>query len=109
MSADALGIKHLDLSTQDGATVAISVIDEATEKVSSQRSYLGAVQNRLEHTINNLDTASENLSSAQSQIADVDMAAEMMTYSKNNVLSQAAQAMLAQANQQPEQVLQLLQ
>jgi flagellin len=109
MSADALGLTNLDLSTQDGATVAISVIDEATEKVSSQRSYLGAVQNRLEHTINNLDTASENLSSAQSQIADVDMAAEMMTYSKNNVLSQAAQAMLAQANQQPEQVLQLLQ
>lgn len=109
MSADALGIKHLDLSTQEGAAVAISVIDEATKKVSSQRSNLGAIQNRLEHTINNLDTTSENLSSAQSQIADVDMAAEMMTYSKNNVLSQAAQAMLAQANQQPQQVLQLLQ
>ncbi len=109
MGSDALGITNLDLSTQDGASVAISVIDEATQKVSSQRSYLGAVQNRLEHTINNLDTASENLSSAQSQIADVDMAAEMMTYSKNSVLSQAAQAMLAQANQQPQQVLQLLQ
>ena len=68
MSADALGIKNLDLSTQDGANVAISVIDEATNKVSSQRSYLGAVQNRLEHTINNLDTTAENLSSAQSQI-----------------------------------------
>lgn len=108
MGADALSVKNLDLSTQDGANVAISVIDEATKKVSSQRSYLGAVQNRLEHTINNLDTASENLSSAQSQIADVDMASEMMEYSKNNVLSQAAQAMLAQANQQPEQVLTLL-
>ncbi|MFZ5967028.1 MAG: flagellin [Bacillota bacterium] len=109
MGADALGIKNLDASTQDGASVAISVIDEATRKVSSQRSNLGAVQNRLEHTINNLDTASENLSSAQSQIADVDMAAEMMTYSKNSVLQQAAQSMLAQANQQPQQVLSLLQ
>jgi flagellin len=108
MGADALGISNLDLSSQDGANVAISVIDEATKKVSSQRSYLGAVQNRLEHTINNLNTAAENLSSAQSQIADIDMASEMMTYSKNNVLSQAAQAMLAQANQQPQQVLQLL-
>ena len=108
MGSDALGIKHLDLSTQDGANVAISVIDQATKTVSSQRSYLGAVQNRLEHTINNLNTTSENLNSAQSQIADVDMASEMMTYSKNNVLSQAAQAMLAQANQQPQQVLQLL-
>lgn len=109
MSSDALGIKHLDLSTKEGATVAISVIDEATNKVSSQRSSLGAVQNRLEHTINNLDKTAENLSSAQSQIADVDMAAEMMTYTKNNVLSQAAQSMLAQANQRPQQVLQLLQ
>lgn len=108
MGSDALGVKNLDASTQDGANVAISVIDEATSKVSSQRSYLGAIQNRLEHTINNLDTASENLTSAQSQIADVDMASEMMEYTKNNVLSQAAQAMLAQANQQPQQVLSLL-
>jgi flagellin len=109
MGVDALGIKDLDVSTQDGANVAISVIDEATSKVSSQRSYLGAIQNRLEHTINNLDTSSENLSAAQSQIADVDMASEMMEYTKNNVLTQAAQAMLAQANQQPQQVLSLLQ
>ena len=108
MGSTALGLTNLDVSTQDGATVSIKVIDEATSKVSSQRSMLGAVQNRLEHTINNLDTASENLSSAQSQIADVDMAAEMMNYTKNNVLSQAAQAMLAQANQQPQQVLSLL-
>ena len=108
MGANALGVAKLDVSTQDAATVAIKVIDEATSKVSSQRSLLGAVQNRLEHTINNLDTASENLSSAQSQIADVDMASEMMSYTKNNVLSQAAQAMLAQANQQPQQVLSLL-
>lgn len=109
MGADALGVQNLDASTQEGANVAITVIDEATSKVSSQRSYLGAVQNRLEHTINNLDTSSENLSSAQSQIADVDMADEMMEYTKNNVLSQAATAMLAQANQQPQQVLSLLQ
>lgn len=109
MGADALGIANLDVSTQEGGSIAVSVIDEATAKVSSQRSYLGAVQNRLDHTINNLDTSSENLSSAQSQIADVDMAAEMMEYTKNNVLSQAATAMLAQANQQPQNVLSLLQ
>ncbi|HWQ72286.1 MAG TPA: flagellin [Desulfitobacteriaceae bacterium] len=109
MGADALGVQFLEVSTQEGASVAITVVDEATSKVSSQRSYLGAVQNRLEHTINNLDTASENLSAAQSQIADVDMAAEMMEYTKNNVLSQAATAMLAQANQQPQNVLSLLQ
>ncbi|SDH50862.1 flagellin [Desulfosporosinus hippei] len=109
MGANALGIANMDVSTQEGASIAISVIDEATAKVSSQRSYLGAVQNRLDHTINNLDTSSENLSSAQSQIADVDMAAEMMEYTKNNVLSQAATAMLAQANQKPQNVLSLLQ
>ncbi|ADY55420.1 flagellin domain protein [Syntrophobotulus glycolicus DSM 8271] len=109
MGADALGIANLDVSSQDGANIAISVIDQATSKVSAQRSYLGAVQNRLEHTINNLDTAAENLSAAQSQIADVDMAAEMMEYTKNSVLTQAATAMLAQANQQPQQVLTLLQ
>lgn len=108
MGANALGIAKLDVSSQAGASIAVSVIDEATAKVSSQRSYLGAVQNRLDHTINNLDTASENLSAAQSQIADVDMAAEMMEYTKNNVLSQAATAMLAQANQQPQNVLSLL-
>ncbi|MHB8077086.1 flagellin [Desulfosporosinus fructosivorans] len=109
MGANALGIAELDVSTQEGASIAVSVIDEATAKVSSQRSYLGAVQNRLDHTINNLDTSSENLSSAQSQIADVDMAAEMMEYTKGNVLTQAATAMLAQANQQPQNVLSLLQ
>lgn len=108
MGAAALGISKLDVTSQDGANIAISVIDEATSKVSSQRSYLGAVQNRLEHTINNLNTASENMASAQSQIADVDMAAEMSEYTKNSVLSQAATAMLAQANQQPQMVLNLL-
>ncbi|WP_312890893.1 flagellin N-terminal helical domain-containing protein [Clostridium thailandense] len=98
----------LDVSTADKATAAISVINDAIETVSAERSKLGAYQNRLEHTINNLGTSSENLTSAESRIRDVDMAKEMSTFSKNNILSQAAQAMLAQANQQPQQVLQLL-
>lgn len=98
----------LDISTETNATAAIKVIDDAINVVSSQRSSLGAAQNRLEHTINNLGTSSENLTSAESRIRDVDMASEMSEYSKNNILSQAAQAMLAQANQQPQQVLQLL-
>ncbi|WP_373866466.1 flagellin [Clostridium beijerinckii] len=83
-------------------------MNNAIEAVSGQRSTLGAYQNRLEHTIANLGTSSENLTSAESRIRDVDMAKEMSTFSKNNILSQAAQAMLAQANQQPQQVLQLL-
>ncbi|AJH01341.1 hypothetical protein LF65_04812 [Clostridium beijerinckii] len=98
----------LDISTKDNATAAIKVLDDAINSVSSQRSELGAAQNRLEHTINNLGTSSENLTSAESRIRDVDMAKEMSTFSKNNILSQAAQAMLAQANQQPQQVLSLL-
>lgn len=98
----------IDVSTQAAAESAITLIDAATQTVSSQRAVLGAYQNRLESTINNLGTTSQNLTSAQSQIADVDMAAEMAEYSKDNVLSQAAQAMLAQANQQSQQVLQLL-
>jgi len=98
----------LDVSTHEKATAAISVINDAIESVSAQRSQLGAYQNRLEHTIANLGTSSENLTSAESRIRDVDMAKEMMTFSKNNILSQAAQAMLAQANQQPQGVLQLL-
>ena len=89
--------------------LAIKVIDNATLKVSAERASLGAYQNRLEHTINNLSTSSENLTAAESQIRDVDMAEEMTEYTKNNILSQAAQAMLAQANQQPQSVLQLLQ
>lgn len=83
-------------------------IQEAIDKVSVSRSDLGAVQNRLEHTINNLGTTSENLQAAESRIRDVDMAKEMMAMTKNNILTQAAQAMLAQANQQPQGVLQLL-
>ncbi|HWR44472.1 flagellin [Sporomusa sp.] len=98
----------LDLSTADKATAAISVIDAATSAVSSERSKLGAVQNRLEHTINNLTTSSENLTSAESRIRDVDMASEMAEYTKLSTLNQAATAMLAQANQLPQQVLSLL-
>ena len=108
MRASALGVAGLQVTTQGQANVAIKVIDGAIQKVSAERGTIGAVQNRLEHTINNLGTASENLTSAESRIRDVDMAKEMSIFSKNNILSQAAQAMLAQANQQPQQVLQLL-
>jgi flagellin len=98
----------LDVSTVSGATNAITVINTAINSVSTERAKLGASQNRLEHTINNLGTSSENLTSAESRIRDVDMAKEMMEFTKNNILSQAAQSMLAQANQQPQGVLQLL-
>jgi flagellin len=98
----------LDVTSADKATSAVEVLDKAIATVSSERSKLGAYQNRLEHTIANLGTASENLTSAESRIRDVDLAKEMMNFSKNNILSQAAQAMLAQANQQPQGVLQLL-
>ena len=108
MTSAALGVSNLQVGTQSQSSAAITVIDQATAKVSSERSKLGAVQNRLEHTINNLGTSSENLTSAESRIRDVDMAKEMSTFSKNNILSQAAQAMISQANQQPQQVLQLL-
>jgi Flagellin and related hook-associated proteins len=109
MSATALKVNAINLNTQTSADSAITTIDDAITKVSSQRAALGASQNRLEHTINNLSTSSENLTAAESQIRDVDMAEEMTEYTKNNILSQAAQAMLAQANQQPQNVLQLLQ
>lgn len=98
----------LDVSTHTSAAAAIKVIDNAINSVSSERSRLGAYQNRLDHTINNLGTSAENLTAAESRIRDVDMAKEMMEFTKNNILSQAAQAMLAQANQQPQGVLQLL-
>ena len=98
----------LDISDFTKASAAVSVLDDAIAKVSDQRSQLGAFQNRLEHTISNLGTSSENLTAAESRVRDVDMAAEMMTYTKNNILTQAAQAMLAQANQTPQGVLQLL-
>jgi flagellin len=98
----------LDVSSYEKATAAISVINDAIEKVSAERSKLGAYQNRLEHTINNLGTSAENLTAAESRIRDVDMAKEMMEFTKMNILTQAATAMLAQANQQPQSVLQLL-
>lgn len=105
---DVKGEAALNISSKEGAAAAIAVLDQATATVSSERSKLGATQNRLEHTINNLGTASENLTAAESRIRDVDMAKEMMQQTKNNILAQAAQAMLAQANQQPQGVLQLL-
>ena len=98
----------LAVNTQTVANSAITAIDDAIKSVSEERSKLGAVQNRLEHTIANLGTSSENLTAAESRVRDVDMAKEMMEFTKNNILSQAAQAMLAQANQQPQGVLQLL-
>ncbi len=108
MSAAALKVDVVDVTTQTGANTAITTIQTAIDTVSTERAKLGAYSNRLEHTIANLGTSSENLTSAESRIRDVDMAKEMSTFSKNNILSQAAQAMLAQANQQPQQVLQLL-
>ncbi|WP_432357513.1 flagellin Hag [Sporosarcina sp. UB5] len=101
-------VDALDISDQAGADAAITAVNDEIESVSSGRSYLGALQNRLEHTINNLDNASENLTAAESRIRDVDMAKEMMEFTKNNILTQAAQAMLAQSNQMPQGVLQLL-
>lgn len=98
----------LDVSTSVNASAAVTKIQAAIDKVSAERSKLGAYQNRLEHTINNLGTAAENLTAAESRIRDVDMAKEMMEFTKNNILSQAAQAMLAQSNQVPQGVLQLL-
>ncbi|ATO51366.1 flagellin [Brevibacillus laterosporus] len=100
--------KGVNISTQKAADKAITTINNALNKVSEERSKLGANQNRLEHTINNLGATAENLTAAESRIRDVDMAKEMMDFTKNNILTQAAQAMLAQANQQPQGVLQLL-
>ena len=101
--ADAIQPAKAEMDT------AITTIDEAIESVSEERANLGAVQNRLEHTISNLSTTKENLSEANSRIVDVDMAEEMMSFTKSNILSQAATSMLAQANQMPQGVLQLLQ
>ena len=112
--ADAGAVTAAKISTgisvisQDDANTAIESIDNAITKVSAERSKLGSVQNRLDHTINNLTTTSENLSAAESRIRDVDMAKEMMEFTKNNILNQASTAMLAQANQMPQGVLQLL-
>jgi len=113
MTATALGVHATAISiatTTTATTISgyIDTIDKAINKVSGQRASLGAVQNRLEHTINNLGTAAENLTAAESRIRDVDMAKEMMEFTKDNILNQAATAMLAQANQLPQTVLQLL-
>ena len=98
----------ISISSQDDASNAITALDSAINSVSAERAKMGAVQNRLEHTINNLSTSAENLTAAESRIRDVDMAKEMMEMTKNNILQQAAQSMLAQANQTPQNVLQLL-
>ena len=111
MDSASLGIKGLNIKDDSGnaATYAVDAISDAISKVSSQRSSLGAVQNRLEHTINNLDNVVENTTTAESRIRDTDMASEMVNYSKNNILAQAGQSMLAQANQSTQGVLSLLQ
>ena len=108
LGEDAVSIADLALTSKDGAIASITKIEEAIASVSKSRSKMGAFQNRLEHTINNLATSSENLTAAESRIRDTDMAKTMMEQTKNSILSQASQAMLSQANQQPQGVLQLL-
>ena len=109
MHSKALGIADLTIADQDGAAAAIQNIKDAINTVSSTRGDLGPIQNRLEHTQNNLSVMTENIQDAESTIRDTDVADEMMAYTKNNILIQSAQAMLAQANQVPQGVLQLLQ
>lgn len=108
MSSESLSLNTISVATQDDAAAALDTIKAAINTVSTTRGNLGALQNRLEHTINNLGVTSENMTAAESRIRDVDMAQEMMTYTKNNILVQSSQAMLAQANQLPQGVLQLL-
>jgi flagellin len=108
-SAKALGVNRVDLTSQKDSDTAITTIDEAINRVSSERSKMGAIVNRLDHTISNLGVANENMSAAESRIRDVDMAKEIMEFTKNQILSQAAQSMLAQANALPQGILQLLQ
>ena len=109
MSADGIGISGLKVTSEKNATDAIGVISDAIQQVSRQRSNLGAIQNRLEHTINNLDNVVENTTAAESRIRDTDMAEQMVEYSNLNILAQAGQSMLAQANQSNQGVLSLLQ
>ena len=109
MNASSLGVSGLKVSSFSQAGTAMSAIQKAIDDVSTQRAKLGALQNRLEHTIANLDTTSENTQASESRIRDTDMAKEMVTYSKNNILAQAGQSMLAQANQANQGVLSLLQ
>ncbi len=108
MQSDDLGLDTLDISTRDGASTAITSIQTAINTVSTQRAKLGAIQNRLDHKINNLDTSAENLQAAESRIRDIDMAQEMTKFTTENILVQAATAMLAQANSAPQNVLSLL-
>ena len=109
MHTDSLGIDDISIATQEAAQTAVDRIKAAINTVSSVRGTLGATQNRLDHTINNLSVMEENIQDAESTIRDTDVAEEMMAYTKNNILVQSAQAMLAQANQVPQGVLQLLQ
>ena len=109
MDAATIGVGSISIEEADDAKDAIDTVNKAIDTISSMRSDFGALQNRLEHTINNLGVQTENITAAESRIRDVDMAKEMMTYTKNNILVQASQAMLAQANQVPQGVLQLLQ
>ena len=109
MSASALSISSLSMSSKSNASAALSTIEAAINTVSEHRATLGAVQNRLEHTIASTDTTAENIQASESRIRDTDMAKEMMEYTKSNILTQAAQSMLAQANSAPNQVLSLLQ
>lgn len=108
MKASALGVSTMSVSSQTGAETAISTLDSAIYKVSGQRAKLGAMQNRLEYAVNNLKVTSENLQAAESRIRDVDMAKEMTTFSKNQIIAQSGTAMLAQANTRPQMVLQLI-
>ncbi|MBI3038863.1 hypothetical protein HYY75_07430, partial [bacterium] len=108
MSSDALGISNLDLTTTKGAQEAITTINTAIDRVSSERSKLGAFQNRLEHTVNNLRTTYSNLTASESRIRDTDMALEMVEFTRNQIISQSGTAMMAQANLIPQGVLQLL-
>ena len=108
LDSNTLQVNGLEVDTYANANTSMTAIQGAIKKVSTQRSDLGAVQNRLEHTIANLDTASENTSAAESRIRDTDMADEMVSYSKNNILAQAGQSMLAQANQSTQGILSLL-
>lgn len=109
MTSEGLGVNGLDVTKEGTTDAALKTIDAAIKSVSDERANLGAVQNRLDHTVSNLSTTKENLSEANSRIVDVDMAEEMMSFTKNNILSQAATSMLAQANQMPQGVLSLLQ
>ncbi|MFR2845701.1 MAG: flagellin [Hungatella hathewayi] len=109
MTSTDLGLNALDFTSTGGANTALTAIKKAIDDVSKARSGVGALQNRLDHTMNNLGTTKENLTAAESRIRDVDMASEMINYTKNSVLVQSAQAMLAQANLQPQSILQLLQ